>query len=76
MELFITTAAISETSVDFQRTTRHYIPEDGTLHNHRPENLKSYENDIVLPMILWLYVSVVFPVYAEPVLKLDFARKL
>jgi hypothetical protein len=32
----------SETSVDFQRTTQRYIPEDGTLHNHRCENLKSY----------------------------------
>jgi hypothetical protein len=32
----------SETSVDTQRTTRRYIPEDGTLHNHRCENLKSY----------------------------------
>jgi hypothetical protein len=32
----------SETSVDFQRTTRHDIPEDSTLHNHRCENLKSY----------------------------------
>jgi hypothetical protein len=32
----------SETSVDAQRTTRCYIPEDGTLHNHRCENLKSY----------------------------------
>jgi hypothetical protein len=31
----------SETSVDFQRTTRHYIPEERT-HNHRCENLKSY----------------------------------
>jgi hypothetical protein len=29
----------SETSVDFQRTTRHYISEDSTLHNHRCENL-------------------------------------
>jgi hypothetical protein len=25
----------SETSVDVQRTTCHYIPEDKTLHNHR-----------------------------------------
>jgi hypothetical protein len=33
----------SETSVDSQRTTLHYIPEDRTLHNHRCENLKSYE---------------------------------
>jgi hypothetical protein len=36
----------SETSVDTQLTTRRYIPEDGTLHNHCCENLKSY---IVLP---------------------------
>jgi hypothetical protein len=32
----------SETSVDFQRTTRRYIAEDGTLHNHHCGNLKSY----------------------------------
>jgi hypothetical protein len=32
----------TETSVDFQRTTRRYIPEVRTLHNHRCENLKSY----------------------------------
>jgi hypothetical protein len=32
----------SEISVGFQRTTRRYLPEDGTLHNHRCENLKSY----------------------------------
>jgi hypothetical protein len=32
----------SETSVDTQQTTRSYIPEDGTLYNHRCENLKSY----------------------------------
>jgi hypothetical protein len=31
----------SEMSVDFQRTTRRYIPEYSTLHNHRRENLKS-----------------------------------
>jgi hypothetical protein len=31
----------SETSADFQRTTRHYIPEDSTLHIHHCENLKS-----------------------------------
>jgi hypothetical protein len=30
----------SEMSVDTQRTTRRYIPEDGTLHNHRCENLR------------------------------------
>jgi hypothetical protein len=32
----------SKTSVEFQRTTRRYTPEDGTLHNHHCENLKSY----------------------------------
>jgi hypothetical protein len=32
----------SETSVNTQQTTRHYIPEDATLHNNRCENLKSY----------------------------------
>jgi hypothetical protein len=39
----------SETSVETQRTTRRYISEDGTLHNHRSENLKSYVlNPIVI----------------------------
>jgi hypothetical protein len=32
----------SETSVDTQRTTQRHIPEDGTLHDHRSVNLKSY----------------------------------
>jgi hypothetical protein len=32
----------SETSLDFQGTTRCYIPGDNTLHNHRCEKLKSY----------------------------------
>jgi hypothetical protein len=32
----------SETSLNTQRTTRRVIPEDGTLHNHRCENLKCY----------------------------------
>jgi hypothetical protein len=32
----------SETSVDFQQTTRRYIPEDETLRNYRYENLKPY----------------------------------
>jgi hypothetical protein len=31
----------SETSVDFQHTTRRYIPEYSTLHNHRCEDLHS-----------------------------------
>jgi hypothetical protein len=32
---------LSETSVDFQRSTRGYIPEDRTLNKYRSENLKS-----------------------------------
>jgi hypothetical protein len=32
----------SEMLLDFQRTTRRYIPEDRTFHNHWCENLKSY----------------------------------
>jgi hypothetical protein len=32
----------SEKLVDFQRTTRRYIPEDNTLYSNRCENLKSY----------------------------------
>jgi hypothetical protein len=32
----------TETSIDIRRTTRRYIPEDSTLHNHRCENLKSW----------------------------------
>jgi hypothetical protein len=34
----------SEMSVDFQRTTRRYIREGRTLHNHRCENHKSYKH--------------------------------
>jgi hypothetical protein len=37
----------SETSVDFQRTTRRRIPEGRTLHNHRYANLKSYMDHLV-----------------------------
>jgi hypothetical protein len=32
----------SETSVDFQRATRRYTPEDSSFPNHRCENLKYY----------------------------------
>jgi hypothetical protein len=36
----------SEMLVDFQWTTRRYIPEDNILHNHRCENLKSYKIEV------------------------------
>jgi hypothetical protein len=32
----------SETSIDIQRTTRHYVAEDINLYNHRRVNLSSY----------------------------------
>jgi hypothetical protein len=31
-----------ETSAGYQQNTLHYIPEDGTVHNHHSDNLKSY----------------------------------
>jgi hypothetical protein len=40
----------SETSVVTQRTTWRHIPEDDTLHNHRCENLKSYNFTLFLPL--------------------------
>jgi hypothetical protein len=40
----------SESSVDSHRTTRRYIPEDRTLHNHRYENLNSCTLYYVLPL--------------------------
>jgi len=33
----------SETSVNFNVTTRRYIPEDSKLHTRRRENLKSHK---------------------------------
>jgi hypothetical protein len=32
----------SETSVNFNVTTRHYLPKDSKLHTHRRRNLKSH----------------------------------
>jgi hypothetical protein len=37
----------SETSIDFQRTTRLYIPEDGTVHIDRCQNLRACTNRLV-----------------------------
>jgi hypothetical protein len=36
-------ACSSETLVDFQRTILRYNPEDITVHNQRPENLRFYK---------------------------------
>jgi len=40
-------ARTSETSVCFNVTTRHYIPEDFKLHTRRRENLKSHKSRVV-----------------------------
>jgi hypothetical protein len=42
---------IFEASVDFRQTMGRYIPEDKILHNHRCDNLKSYNfNFIFVPL--------------------------
>jgi hypothetical protein len=43
----------SETSVDSQWTIWRYIPEDGTIHKHRCENLKSYRVLASFKLIPW-----------------------
>jgi hypothetical protein len=50
----------SETSIDFQRTTRHYIPEDRNLYNHLCENLKSYMPSLCLSECTCMYVCILF----------------
>jgi hypothetical protein len=42
----------SETSVEFQRNTRHYTPEDRTPLKHLCENLKSYNGFLWFPRTL------------------------
>jgi hypothetical protein len=37
----------SDTSIDMQRTTRLYILQYRTVHNHRCQNLKSYNKFII-----------------------------
>jgi hypothetical protein len=45
----------SETSVDFERTILHYIPEDISLHNHCCESLKSYTKLSYLYLVKLFY---------------------
>jgi hypothetical protein len=56
----------SETSVDFQRTKRRYIPEDRTLLNHRCGNLKSYRILIVGLKGIWKKAARTFFVVPFP----------
>jgi hypothetical protein len=46
----------SETSDETQWTTRHHIPENDTLHNHRCEHLKSYKRNTGLQYVKSLTV--------------------
>jgi hypothetical protein len=41
--LMMEAVRISETFVNFNMTTRRYIPEDSKLHTRSLENLKSYK---------------------------------
>jgi hypothetical protein len=45
----------SETSIDFQQTTRCYVPEERILHNRHYDSLKSYE--VYYVEILLLFVG-------------------
>jgi hypothetical protein len=49
----LSTDVFSEMSVDFstEYTALGYIPEYRTLHNHRCENLKSYDLSIYIPTV-------------------------
>jgi hypothetical protein len=49
----------SERSVDFQRITQPFIPEDRTVHNHRCEDLKSYMRRILCNYLHCLSTSFV-----------------
>jgi ABC-type transport system involved in cytochrome bd biosynthesis fused ATPase/permease subunit len=69
--LKIEAALSSQTLVDFQRTTRRYIPEVITVHNHRCENLKSYVSRYVPNSVP---ITLIVPVYF-PVLVLSFTFK-
>jgi hypothetical protein len=44
----------SETSVDFQRTTRRYIPKYSTLHKHRCEKFNSYTRCLIFVRETWI----------------------
>jgi hypothetical protein len=54
----------SETSVGTQRTAQRYITEDGTLHNHRCENLKSYLH--ILKSFIYKYCKVSCNILSPP----------
>jgi hypothetical protein len=67
----------SKTSVDCQRIVRHYIQEDGTLHNHRCEKLKSYKHkhdyfDVwVKHLFIWVVLAIFIAVKPSDRLLVD-----
>jgi hypothetical protein len=66
----------SETSVDFQRTSRRYIPEDKTIHNQRRENLKSWKHTVCSSHTSRYHGSPVlpFPSIMEQLFILDYTQ--
>jgi hypothetical protein len=54
------TICSSETSVDFQRTTWRYIPEDRTFHKDDCENLESY---IEYTLAVWIKIVYFLELY-------------
>jgi hypothetical protein len=57
--LFDTGDGGCETSVDFQRTTRRYIPEDSTHHNHCCENPLILHFIVVVGVVVVVVIIVV-----------------
>jgi hypothetical protein len=51
--LMMETARTSETSVDIQLRTRHYIPEDSELRTRLPEKLKSHTAMLVASDLMY-----------------------
>jgi hypothetical protein len=65
-------ATSSETTAHFQRTTRRYIPEDRTLHNHRCENLRSCNEAVSTPDYIASDSRVIYVLWhADPLLGND-----
>jgi hypothetical protein len=57
----------SETSVQSTTSTRRHTPEDGILHSHRRENVKSYKHTYCLQ---WLLLKPYLPLVSFSVLAL------
>jgi hypothetical protein len=55
-------ARTSETSVDIQLRIRQYIPEDSELHTRRREDLKSHNNQTLLPSFLVSYQNFILAI--------------